>query len=248
MECRKSFLTADDFLRALKEDNVTFLTEIDFDNAKKYREYFSANSSKNKLRPRNILSAQKYYRGDIRGKAALRRERHQKIKKPDSPLNTSHIRRNGVTSVVKKWPSARIPYVLSTQYTEKERAILARAFQEYHSRTCIRFTPRSAFDRDYLYIGKIDGCYSDVGRAGGKQELSLDDGCLHLDTIIHELMHSVGFYHEHERWDRDHFISILWRNIDRDAYDQFGRVDLTESSYYGQPYDYHSVSCFEYTL
>jgi len=27
-----------------------------------------------------------------------------------------------------------------------------------------------------------------VGRAGGRQELSLDDGCLHLDTVIHELV------------------------------------------------------------
>lgn len=61
-------------------------------------------------------------------------------------------------------------------------------------------------------------CYSDVGRAGGRQELSLDNGCLHLDTIIHELMHSVGFYHEHERWDRDLFVTILWPNIDKSKF------------------------------
>ena len=45
-----------------------------------------------------------------------------------------------------------------------------------------------ASDHDFLFIGKIDGCYSDVGRAGGRQELSLDDGCLHLDTVLHELV------------------------------------------------------------
>lgn len=89
----------------------------------------------------------------------------------------------------------------------------------------------------------------------------MDDGCMHLDTILHELMHSVGFYHEHERWDRDQFITILWQNIDKgifiksifiviiviiDAYDQFGRVDLIESSYYGQLYDYRSVILYAY--
>uniref|UniRef100_A0A914PTF2 Metalloendopeptidase n=1 Tax=Panagrolaimus davidi TaxID=227884 RepID=A0A914PTF2_9BILA len=58
-------------------------------------------------------------------------------------------------------------------------------------------------------------------------------------------MHSVGFYHEHERWDRDKFIQIMWHNIDRDAYDQFGKVDLTESSYYGQPYDYQSIMHYD---
>ena len=86
---------------------------------------------------------------------------------------------------------------------------------EYHARTCIRWEPRNTYDGDYVYIGKIDGCFSDVGRAGGRQEISLAQGCLEYDTAIHELMHAVGFYHEHERWDRDQFIDIQWQNIDR---------------------------------
>uniref|UniRef100_A0A158P9C2 Metalloendopeptidase n=1 Tax=Angiostrongylus cantonensis TaxID=6313 RepID=A0A158P9C2_ANGCA len=154
-------------------------------------------------------------------------------------------RRNGVISGIKKWPSGRIPYVISGQYSERERAVLARSFQEYHRRTCVRFVARTPLDRDYLYIGKIDGCFSDVGRAGGRQELSLDDGCMQYDTAIHELMHSVGFYHEHERWDRDNHITILWQNIDKDAYDQFGKVDMSESSYYGQMYDYFSIMHYD---
>ncbi|CAK5084626.1 unnamed protein product [Meloidogyne enterolobii] len=55
-------------------------------------------------------------------------------------------------------------------------------------------------------------------------------------------MHSVGFYHEHERWDRDNYLIILWQNIDRD---QFGRVDLLESSVYGQKYDYNSIMHYD---
>ncbi|CAJ0928964.1 unnamed protein product, partial [Mesorhabditis belari] len=219
------YLTEDDFLRPLSDD-VTFLTDEDFANAEKLR---------NETIPASVtLSQQPFHRGDIRGKAAWRLKTKRK-----------GARRNGVISGVKKWPSGRIPYVISSQYNERERAVLARSFQEYHKRTCVRFAPRNAFDKDYLYIGKIDGCFSDVGRAGGRQELSLDDGCLQYDTAIHELMHSVGFYHEHERWDRDQHISILWHNIDRDAYDQFGKVDLSESSYYGQPYDYHSIMHYD---
>uniref|UniRef100_A0A0N5B4H6 Metalloendopeptidase n=1 Tax=Strongyloides papillosus TaxID=174720 RepID=A0A0N5B4H6_STREA len=225
----EDFLKEEDFLAALKpledDPDTTFLTTDDFDNAKKID-----NNKGDKI---HVLGKQKFFHGDIRGKAAW------------TNSQKSGIRRNGVISIIKKWPNGRIPYIISSQYSVSERAVLAKAIQEYHSRTCIRFVPKTSADTDYLYIGKIDGCFSDVGRAGGRQELSLDNGCLQYDTAIHELMHSVGFYHEHERWDRDNYISILWNNIDREAYDQFGKVDLTESSYYGQPYDYRSIMHYD---
>ncbi|CAD5227063.1 unnamed protein product [Bursaphelenchus xylophilus] len=223
------YLTDEDFQRSI-DDDITFLSDADFKNAEKYDQLLVDKHSNRGY----LLSHQKFYHGDIRGKAQWISKMTQNGKK-----------RNGVTNFIKKWPDGRIPYVLSTQYNDRERAVLAKAFNQYHKQTCVRFTPKEPYDRDYLYIGKIDGCYSDVGKAGGRQELSLDDGCMQYDTIIHELMHSVGFYHEHERWDRDHFISILWQNIDKGAYDQFGRVDLTESSYYGQVYDYRSIMHYD---
>ncbi|KAK6027108.1 astacin, partial [Ostertagia ostertagi] len=114
--------------------------------------------------------------------------------------------------------------------------------KNYHEKTCIRFVPRSGGEPDYLFIGKVDGCFSEVGRTSGVQVLSLDNGCMEYATIIHEMMHVVGFYHEHERWDRDNFIDIIWQNIDRGrCTDQFGKVDLSKTSYYGQPYDYKSI-------
>ncbi|KAH7731762.1 CBN-NAS-7 protein [Aphelenchoides avenae] len=150
-------------------------------------------------------------------------------------------KRNGVSRSAKLWPSARIPYAISPHYNTHERALLAKAVKQYHDKSCIRFVPRSPGEGDYLFIGKVDGCFSEVGRTSGVQVLSLDNGCMEYPTIIHEMMHVVGFYHEHERWDRDEFIDIIWQNIDRGALDQFGKVDLSKTSYYGQPYDYKSI-------
>lgn len=60
-------------------------------------------------------------------------------------------------------------------------------------------------------------CWSDVGMIGLRQTLSLDDRCILASIpglIVHELMHTLGFYHEHQRPDRDEFVSIDLNNVE----------------------------------
>lgn len=52
--------------------------------------------------------------------------------------------------------------------------MIETAFNEYHRRTCIRFKPRSA-EHDYISIvNGNSGCWSSVGRIGGRQ-VSVDN-------------------------------------------------------------------------
>ena len=49
-------------------------------------------------------------------------------------------------------------------------------------------------ESDYIDIIRDVGCYSPVGKIGGRQQLSLDWGCAgDIGTPIHELMHATGF-------------------------------------------------------
>lgn len=94
-------------------------------------------------------------------------------------------------------------------------ALIEQAFNEYQKRTCIRFKARSS-ERDYISIVSGNtGCWSSVGRIGGRQEVNLQvPGCTSkVGTVIHELMHALGFLHEQNRSDRDSYITVNWPNI-----------------------------------
>ncbi|CAK5044745.1 unnamed protein product [Meloidogyne enterolobii] len=129
-------------------------------------------------------------------------------------LSDPNIQFNALKNHQLIWPNGVVPYELDEAFSISEVKLLQKAFRIYRRRTfgCIHFKPRN-FENDYLNIVRGNGCYSQVGKTGGKQELSLGQGCLFNETIIHELMHSLGFWHEHSRADRDNHIIIRWENI-----------------------------------
>uniref|UniRef100_A0A914W6A0 Metalloendopeptidase n=1 Tax=Plectus sambesii TaxID=2011161 RepID=A0A914W6A0_9BILA len=156
--------------------------------------------------------------------------------------DSNTLGRNAIRQFYRRWPDGIIPYTLSGAYGSYSKRVIARAMEEYHMKTCIKFVPRDpTLHRDYIYIHPDDGCYSLVGRTGGRQPLSLDAGCIQVGTIVHELMHTVGFFHEQSRADRDDFIEIVMANVMKGADDQFDKYSLRVIDHLEEPYDYNSI-------
>uniref|UniRef100_A0A183II73 Metalloendopeptidase n=1 Tax=Soboliphyme baturini TaxID=241478 RepID=A0A183II73_9BILA len=150
--------------------------------------------------------------------------------------------RSAIRDKWRRWPTKEIPYVLSSRYGSYSRKVIAKAMDQYHKKTCIRFVPRDPQKHtDYVYLFPDDGCYSLVGRSGGRQPISLDPGCMEVGTIIHELMHSVGFFHEQSRTDRDEYIKVIWTKIMPGAKDQFEKYDSRTVDQLNINYDYGSI-------
>ncbi|XP_051238549.1 high choriolytic enzyme 1-like [Dicentrarchus labrax] len=142
-----------------------------------------------------------------------------------------------------KWDQASdglvyVPYVIANDYSSRERAVIERGLQSFHSVSCIRFVPRAS-ERDYIHIQSLDGCFSYVGRRFNEQALSLKrQGCLYHDVVQHELLHALGFKHEQCRSDRDQHIRILWENVIPGWEYAFDKINTLNQ---GTPYDYNSV-------
>ena len=87
--------------------------------------------------------------------------------------------------------------------------------KNFDSSKCIKFIKREK-ESNYIKIIDAQGCYSYVGKFVEKkaQLMSLNvNKCLTKKTIIHELMHALGFQHEQVRPDRDEWIQIHYDNI-----------------------------------
>lgn len=67
----------------------------------------------------------------------------------------------------------------------------------------------------------------------------LEIDCAGVGTILHLLMHVLGFYHENARIDRDEYINVVWSNIAENNKKHFGKYIVP---YHGQDYDYHSIT------
>nr|XP_053630348.1 zinc metalloproteinase nas-4-like [Cherax quadricarinatus] len=185
-----------------------------------------------KTKLKDPIAASGYFEGDI---MVSSEEELSQIIQGDPQRQLSAI-----SNSQKVWPNAVIPYVISNEFTSSERSTIGMAIGEYHSRTCLRFVPRTTHV-DYVHILKGQGCSSAVGRSGGVQVVSLGQGCVQFGVILHELMHAAGFWHEQSRSDRDQYVVINWNNIITGLEYNFEKKSNTVSQDLGLAYDYGSV-------
>ncbi len=115
---------------------------------------------------------------------------------------------------------ARVPYVIDPELTNPAR--VTDAMNAIHATVpAVVFVARTT-EPDYVRFSPstLSVCQSPVGRRGGEQRITLADGC-DKGATMHEILHSLGFWHEQSRCDRDTYVRIQWENIDPQYVDAF---------------------------
>ncbi|XP_020896659.2 zinc metalloproteinase nas-7, partial [Exaiptasia diaphana] len=180
------------------------------------------------------------YQGDIQ----LDEDSEELLHMPNRTIS----KRNGISRKAHLWTSRRIPYLVPGHMAHIKGKLLT-AFSHFHKHTCIRFVPyQPGRHKNYIMFDDKKGCSSAIGRAyhiTGAQRLSLGSGCQFVGTIIHELLHAVGFWHEQARPDRDKYVKIYWENISKGNADQFTKITSVDTL--GTSYDYDSIMHYDRT-
>ena len=94
-------------------------------------------------------------------------------------------------------------------------------------------------------------CCSYVGHQSCRfeQVITIGRSCTSLPAIIHEIGHTVGFWHEQSRPDRDEYIRVLHNNIVSAFKSNFDLLPNTSINSLGIGYDYNSIMQYkEYTF
>jgi len=145
-------------------------------------------------------------------------------------------------TLLDKWPNGIVYYSVQDGVAVEEAIKVQAAvdhWNEYSSLSFVERTAKNAATIDiYIDIQPSDGCGSYVGYIGRVQEMWINPKCS-VGSIIHELGHAVGLFHEHTRPDRDNFITILWDNIPPAKH--FNFEVIAEGTANVSDYDYGSI-------
>ncbi|CAL8147153.1 unnamed protein product [Orchesella dallaii] len=161
--------------------------------------------------------------------------------------------RNGIISTKARWEDFYI--YIGEEYSDKHRTLINNAaYRLSQVIPCVDFRiwrkgekPSEDYEGTYLHVMKTgEGCWSYTGKVfEGAQNISLDNGCMSVGTIMHEMIHALGFRHEQCRPDRDDYITIYLQNVIPGKEHNFKKYSYQEVTTYNVTYDTKSLMHYD---
>ena len=144
------------------------------------------------------------------------------------------------------WPGGIIPYDVS-KLTPAQQSIALRAMAGWtNTGAKIEFVPRKD-EVEYVSFTGNTNAGNNTSLVGFKKGSHAD---INITAFwwrqgpwmpLHELGHVLGFFHEHQRWDRDRFVTIHYENIKPGRAGDYDWIAKTNWLVSMQPYDYRSI-------
>ncbi|XP_069979119.1 uncharacterized protein [Penaeus vannamei] len=158
------------------------------------------------------------------------------------------LARKGLAAESRRWPedasgTPRVKYRFADENVDQQAVLAGIAHWETH--TCVRFDLITDANQPHLMFRQLSGCWSYIGYLPEYfprgQNISIGLNCESLGTVAHEIGHSLGWYHEQSRPDRDLFVHVNSQNVQSGRLGNFHKQSDTEVNNQNVPYDLRSV-------
>eukprot|EP00116_Pleurobrachia_bachei_P003449 sb/3463711/ len=171
---------------------------------------------------------------------------HERIQSDISIVKSGRQKRAASSSKQLLWPNGTIPYQISQKFDKKVVKNIRKAIKTWEAYTCLRFVPLKKQPFGLEFEPQDCGCCSFVGMQqfpnSKPQGISITKKeCEDVGSILHEIGHAIGFWHEHARPDRDKYVKVLYKNIRDDSLHNFDLKNGSEVDSLGMRYDYNSI-------
>lgn len=148
-------------------------------------------------------------------------------------------------SVVSETVASEVVLGVTNRVSFQHIALFEATLFDWEEATGVDFVPRDG-EADYVRLFNSSRNLSSVGRVGGRQSIFLDRWASRY-AVLHEVGHTLGLHHEHQRPDRDLFVRIEEDNISTtacgggDCANQFKIAGFAYPTHPSPVYDFASV-------
>ena len=177
---------------------------------------------------------------------------------PPSPKGIKGMHANALTigpnlfTSTGLWPVvngvARVPYTITPQSTANTANINAAIAESNTQLTgIVQWVPATSSDVnlvnfDFDPTNLSGACEASVGMVGNTQTIGGSINCT-VTTILHEMGHALGLYHEQSRADRNAYVNFMEQNIDKPNEGNFDLIpaNIASASVDAGLYNYASI-------
>ena len=138
------------------------------------------------------------------------------------------------------WTSGNVYFMFDSSVTVPEQRVFLSAAGQWSTFVNLHFIPRTT-QANYIVVTNnpnLSGGLSSVGMIGGPQLIQIGSTSWNEQTLVHEIGHALGLVHEHQRSDRDSYVTINTNNV---ASGEIFNFVLLPSSLNKGTYDFRSV-------
>ncbi len=144
------------------------------------------------------------------------------------------------------WPGGVVPYDISKLTEDQQKTALKAMRRWVETGARVRFVPRSNQVEYVYFTGRTDAGNNTTGdgfQKGSRVEVNITAFWWRQGEWMpaHELGHALGFHHEHQRWDRDQFVTIHYEHIKPGREHDYDWVPKTNWIVSSTVYDYRSI-------